>query len=450
MTVQRFCDRTPQDILAEIVVVDDGSEPPLRHLFESDSRKFLEDPRCKVKIIRHDITIGLMAAKLTGGKAATGDVIGFFDCHVAPQMNWEREILEKVQANPRRMVVPAITDIDMDTFDESKHTAVNAKCYLTFDADFKWFDDESDYIPTISGGLVAMGRQWFNLTGGFDEKMHGWGGENLDQSLRAWLCGGEIMRAKSSRIAHMWRNGDRRTGAHYSVKAKGTNNRGRVVTAWYDAFLPFYRGNPVAKEETKNYDIVKEQLACKPFSYFLYRFRRVYIEGAVIPHKVFQLQEKSSGLCMSRFRSSTASGDTCSDSSRDQKFQQGNVDRDQAGGKCCSGIRLANDNDCFDFFDGGGAHFYSCDVSGQNENQHYRFETEGDGFRIVKSFEHPHTCLYLDNPRQPVKKKLCTELAGDIGIWHIHNAEETPLWTLYQQEVAKHGYATEFPDLPDN
>lgn len=32
-----------------------------------------------------------------------------------------------------------------------------------------------------------------------------------DQSLRAWLCGGDIVRAKSSRVAHMWRTGDRRT-----------------------------------------------------------------------------------------------------------------------------------------------------------------------------------------------------------------------------------------------
>ena len=33
--------------------------------------------------------------------------------------------------------------------------------------------------PRPGGGLVAMGRAWFNLTGGFDEGMHGWGGENL-------------------------------------------------------------------------------------------------------------------------------------------------------------------------------------------------------------------------------------------------------------------------------
>lgn len=34
--------------------------------------------------------------------------------------------------NPRRMVVPAITDLDLDTFDEKKDSQVNAKCYLTF------------------------------------------------------------------------------------------------------------------------------------------------------------------------------------------------------------------------------------------------------------------------------------------------------------------------------
>eukprot|EP00434_Breviolum_minutum_P012987 symbB.v1.2.011449.t1/scaffold762.1/size178242/10 len=202
-TVERFCRRTPPEVLKEIIVVDDGSEPPLQQLFQNDEKRLDQDPACHVRFLRHNQTTGLMAAKLTGGREAKGDVIAFIDCHCAPQDQWHKEILEQVRLNPRRMVVPAITDLDMDTFDEKKDSQVNAKCYLTFDADFKWFDDESDFIPTISGGLVAMGRAWFNLTGGFDEGMHGWGGENLDQSLRAWLCGGEIVRAKSSRIAHM-------------------------------------------------------------------------------------------------------------------------------------------------------------------------------------------------------------------------------------------------------
>lgn len=446
-TVERFCERTPLDILKEIIVVDDGSTPPLSELFASDSRQLLKSKRCNVRIVRHELTIGLMAAKLTGGKAALGDVIGFFDCHVAPQLHWEREIMQKIQENPRRMVVPAITDLDMDTFDEKVNSAVNAKCYLTFDADFKWFDDESDYVPTISGGLAAMSREWFNLTGGFDEQMHGWGGENLDQSLRMWQCGGEIMRAKSSRIAHMWRVGDPRTRAHYSVKAKGTDNRGRVVSAWYDAFIPFYRGHAVPREQTQNYESFKHKLACKPFSYFLYRFRKMYVEGGVIPREEFLLREKSTGLCLTGHGMGTA-GSACDAKNHKQVFQQGNVDQDAHPGKCCSGIRQAQSNNCLDFFNENGANWYSCDLSGKNANQHYRFRKDG---RIVKGIDNPKTCLYLKKEEHhAVQKKPCDELTGDVGIWERIHAKETRLYETYLSEVAKHGYAEEFPDLPDN
>ena len=30
-------------------------------------------------------------------------------------------------------------------------------------------------------------RRWWQETGGYDTGMLGWGGENIDQSLRAWL-----------------------------------------------------------------------------------------------------------------------------------------------------------------------------------------------------------------------------------------------------------------------
>ena len=36
----------------------------------------------KVVIKRHEQTVGLIGAKQTGGDAATGDIIVFFDCHV--------------------------------------------------------------------------------------------------------------------------------------------------------------------------------------------------------------------------------------------------------------------------------------------------------------------------------------------------------------------------------
>ena len=81
----------------------------------------------------------------------------------------------------------AITDLDLDTWDEKRDSAVNSKCYLTLDVDFKWFNDNDKFVPIVSGGSLALSNTWWKQTGGYDEQMRGWGGDNLDQSLRSWL-----------------------------------------------------------------------------------------------------------------------------------------------------------------------------------------------------------------------------------------------------------------------
>ena len=41
----------------------------------------------------------------------------------------------------------------------------------------------------MPGGLFMITKKWFNEIGEFDEKMELWGGENVDISIRTWLCG---------------------------------------------------------------------------------------------------------------------------------------------------------------------------------------------------------------------------------------------------------------------
>lgn len=434
-TVNHFCHRTPAKHLHEIIVVDDGSEPPLRTLFEKDKRRLDLDPECKVRFLRHEFTTGLMAAKLTGGKYATGDVLAFIDCHCAPQRNWHKEILEQVDLNPRRMVVPTITDLDLDTFDEKVGTAVNAKCYLTLDVNFKWFDDDSDFIPAISGGLVAMGRNWFNMTGGFDEEMHGWGGENLDQSLRSWLCGGDIVRAKTSRVAHMWRDHDPRTSTHYVIKARGTNNRGRVVAAWYGPFAGL-AGGAVSLDEVSNYDALKKRLSCRPLSYFFYRFRKLYFQGGVIAEEVFKLKEASTGNCLMAHGGKL---ENCTKGIGSTEFQLGNVDKDT--GKCCSGIRIHKTNDCFDYWDKDGPHPYACDTMGRNTNQWYKIRKDG---RIDKMGR----CMVAQGHR--VILKDCAKLAKNEGVFERLDNYPSREFRIYQRELQKYQWDKRFPDLPDN
>eukprot|EP00929_Paragymnodinium_shiwhaense_P050334 TRINITY_DN25345_c0_g1_i1.p1 TRINITY_DN25345_c0_g1~~TRINITY_DN25345_c0_g1_i1.p1 ORF type:complete len:412 (-),score=45.91 TRINITY_DN25345_c0_g1_i1:539-1720(-) len=296
-TVRSFCERTPSDVLQEILVVDDGSSPPLSEILDREI-----DEKCRTRVLRHSSPQGLMVAKQTGGDAAAGKYIGFFDCHVAPNVGWYKEIIHLLQEKPERLVVPQIGDLNMTSWDQKEHGALTAKCYVTLNADFWWYDDESEYMPAISGGLVATSQQWWRQSGGYERGMHGWGGENSDQSLRAWLCGGDIVRAKSSIVAHMWRTGDPKTKAHYRVTNIQTDNQARVAAAWFDEFAHVFRGG-ASLADLNVTDVMerKKALNCKPFAHFLHRFRKLYRDGGFLPEKAFKLRSAAVGKCIQRF-----------------------------------------------------------------------------------------------------------------------------------------------------
>ena len=78
-TAESIFYETPEEILKEIVIVDDASDPPLQNSWpEEEAAKF------GVRYVRVDSALGLIGAKQVGAEAATGDIIVFFDCHVKP------------------------------------------------------------------------------------------------------------------------------------------------------------------------------------------------------------------------------------------------------------------------------------------------------------------------------------------------------------------------------
>ena len=48
----------------------------------------LRSLREQVRVVRLERRSGLIQAKQAGGDAAVGDIVVFFDCHVAPQKDW--------------------------------------------------------------------------------------------------------------------------------------------------------------------------------------------------------------------------------------------------------------------------------------------------------------------------------------------------------------------------
>lgn len=447
-TVQSFCDRTPANVLHEIIVVDDGSEISLAKALDSIH------PLCKATSLRHNETMGLMVAKQTGGDAATGQFIGFFDCHVAPNLGWHEEIIQLLQDKPQRLVVPVISVLDIDKWTETEHTQEMTKCYVDWNADFWWYDDKSPFMAVISGGLVATSRDWWRTSGGFDEGLRGWGGENIDQSLRAWLCGGDIVRARSSHVAHMFRNpDDPRTAGHYKLNPGFVNNTARVAAAWFGDFAhKFHKGsNPIKSTDVSSVLEKQKALKCQPYSYYLHRFRKLYRDGGMLPAAVFGIQDPVSQKCVQ------ASGDKfilqpCDFPGFDlnqpnlMELTGGTVGESQTmfhfanqnpamGNKCCSGIRLWNSLSCLDRLDHDGPLSYQCDIIGGNEHQQWRFDGEG-------RLRYGHTGFCVSAAGEGLTSAHC-EGATQWKLIAAFKPEET---RIYEADVQKYNYTEDMPD----
>lgn len=408
-TIKSIYLSTPRHVLKEIVLIDDGSDPPL-------SKQGFTPGFCReylIKLLRNDKTQGLIASKRRGGDAASGDIVVFLDCHVAPQEGWYWHFQHLISDNYRRMVVPQITPLDVDTWKDHslghERGADNfglSKYYLTFDADYKWYESDDKYVAVLAGGIVGMSRLWWMQTGGVDEHMLGWGGENLDQSLRCWLCGGDIMWAPSARIAHMYRTGsDHRTLPGYKPVGDPKRNRARAVYGWYGDFADKLAHYPYFAHHRKewvgdlsNFQHVKDRLSgCRPFAWFLRRFKDLYEDGGLVPDEIFMLREGASGKCLRYERKAGTSSDGKGTAAleecdyKDHRFYWHHANKDSRNnGKCCSGLKAWNTDQCIT--DVGTDHIRTtvCEVSGKNSDQDWVIDK---GRMINPMSKGNHVCI---------------------------------------------------------
>lgn len=393
MTAKSIAESTPSYVLKEVIVVDDGSTPPLQEKFPKD---IVES--AKVKFVRHEHHTGLINAKAAGAEIATGDIIVFLDCHVKPAAEWWNPIIEKIRTNYRRIVVPSITDLNVDTWTENRRSGGLSKCYLTWDSDFKWFESDDEFVAVMSGGLLAMSNEWWKETGGYDRNMLGWGGENIDQSVRTWLCGGEIVNAKHSYIAHMWRTADKPdTAAKYSVPAGSvTVNRYRAASAWMSEWTDKIETFPEFKKfkdkslrpDISNILEVKNRLKCHHFSYYIDKFYKIYHWGGLLPKNVFQFRDAKSGLCLEHEHGDKVVIAPCGDSTvQGQLWHHANRD----GNKCCSGFRNWNTDQCMASYGvGNQVTTFTCDISGSNRAEFVSLNEKTNQLEFV---DHPGSCV---------------------------------------------------------
>ena len=165
----------------------------------------------------------------------------------------------------------------------------------------------------MAGGLFSIDRDYFNSIGKYDPQMDIWGGENIELSLRIWMCGGQVKILPCSHVAHIFRKSSPYTfRPDKSIGEVLYTNLARVAEVWMDEWRNFfYLVNPLvnktlAKVGLENaflgLDIrerLRSELKCKDFSWFL---KNVWPENFFPSHERFfgRIRQESSGDCLQR------------------------------------------------------------------------------------------------------------------------------------------------------
>jgi glycosyltransferase involved in cell wall biosynthesis len=179
---------------SEIMVVDDGSDDGC-----SDFLRPKAAP--KLRLIRSK-NLGVAGARNLGARRTRGEVIVFADAHIRLPPDWWKPLVSVLANHRTGAVAPAISDWN---FPKRKGFGL----HLTGPAlEVQWLPRQSEDpypVPILPGCCLAMRRETFTVTGGFDGGLISTGGVDNELGVRLWLLGYELFVVPSIEVAHLFR-----------------------------------------------------------------------------------------------------------------------------------------------------------------------------------------------------------------------------------------------------
>ena len=301
------------DVLREVILVDDASPDPVSDLINKalapggDLDIVSATDRAKVKVIRLDERQGLTRAKIIGAEAALGTHILFLDGHCRIVPGAVESMIDTMGTNYKRIVVPIVTTVKGDGSWQHLSLTGGTKMMFHWNFEFEWLYDDSDLVPVLSGGLLLISKRWWSEGGGYDPGMLEWGAENIEQSLRTWQCGGEILVDRQAKIGHIF---DRPEQVNKTSNHTVQRNHARAALAFLDDRLTtFEASHSVAKAEIPYVGeyfsdrlSLRHKLGCKGFDFFENKFKQYFDTWAMNTKDRFSLQHDKSGLCLTVYR----------------------------------------------------------------------------------------------------------------------------------------------------
>ena len=181
------------ELLAEIVVVDDGST--------DGSCAGLEELGNEIPVrVKRTEGVGAARARNLGAADAIGEFLVFVDAHSRPEPGWLREICDVLQMG-HAGAVPWVNWFEPEN-ENVATVKVMGRWFLAGSPGYQmgaWPAEKGDAVPMGVGGCQAFQRVAFDAIEGYCEDLP-FGGEDSEICLRMWSRGGTLGAAPGATI----------------------------------------------------------------------------------------------------------------------------------------------------------------------------------------------------------------------------------------------------------
>jgi polypeptide N-acetylgalactosaminyltransferase len=277
-TIHSVINRTPKELLQEIILVNDDSHKHYEQLAYHITAKKWSD---KVLLLDMEEQSGPIWSRLAGARLARGDILLFMDCHVEAGYNYLPPLIEPIAKNYRVVTIPTLDAINKNNYEVTEVEAARTVFDWHFHAqripltrkDQEQKADEPYFTPIIYGTTYAISAKFFwELKP--DSGLITHGADFLEMSFKINLCGGMTLEHPCSRVAHLYRRFPHEKHNN-DIDFKAMNNK-RVAEIWLEEYKEsLYSRHPerykrveVREEDIAEQMALKESLQCLPMSYF--------------------------------------------------------------------------------------------------------------------------------------------------------------------------------------